>query len=244
MNREMASMWSKVGLWLMLLSLSACVSDSLKDVRQGSARMVTTTDDLRPPDTTTASGAYQGVTEYRVGPQDVLDIAVYQMAELTRQLRVNSKGMISLPLLGPIQAAGKTVPELEAEITQLLADDYLQDPQVTLYVREYTSQRVTVEGAVAKPGIYALSGRTSLLQAIVVAGGITEEANPRGILIFRVTDGKRMAAVFDLREIRGGNVSDPLVYGDDLIVVDQSGAKSAWKTILQTMPVLGLFRVL
>ena len=81
--RRDSSMWSRLGLCLLLLSLSACVSDSLKDVRQGSARMVTTTDDLRPPDTTDAGGAYQGVTEYRLGPQDVLDISVYQMNELT-----------------------------------------------------------------------------------------------------------------------------------------------------------------
>jgi polysaccharide export outer membrane protein len=152
--------------------------------------------------------------------------------------------MISLPLLGPIEAAGKTVPELEAEITQLLAEDFLQNPQVTVFVQEYTSQRITVEGAVKSPGIFPLSGRTSLLQAIVIAGGVTEYANPRGIIIFRVIDGKRMAAVYDLRDIRGGNAEDPLVYGDDLIVIDESGSKSAWRSLLQTMPVLGMFRIL
>ena len=126
----------------------------------------------------------------------------------------------------------------------MLADDFLQDPQVTLYVSEYTSQKVTIEGAIKNPGIYPLSGRTSLLQAIVIAGGVSESANPGGVIIFRVVNGKRMAAVFDLRQIRGGNVDDPRVYGDDLIVVDESGTKSAWKALLQTMPVLGLFRIL
>lgn len=237
-------MYSRVWLWVAMLCLAACAGDSMRDVRAGRAKMVTTTDHLQPPDTTSSTGAYEGVAEYRVGPQDVIEVSVYQMSELTRSVRVNSRGMISLPLLGPIQAAGKTVPELEDEITKMLADDFLQDPQVTLYVREYTSQKITVEGAINKPGIYPLSGRTSLLQAIVVAGGVSEYANPRGIIIFRVIDGKRMAAVFDLREIRGGNVEDPQVYGDDLIVVDQSGSKSAWRSLLQTMPVLGLFRIL
>lgn len=231
-------------LWLVMSCLlSACASDSMRDVRQGRARMVTTTDQLGPPDTTTPTGAYQGVSDYRIGPNDTIEVSVYQMQELSRSVRVSSRGTITLPLLGSIQAAGKTVPELEDEIIALLAADYLQDPQVSLYVREYTSQKVTVEGAVRSPGIYPLSGKTSLLQAIVVAGGVTEYANPRGIIIFRIIDGQRMAAVFDLREIRGGNAEDPQVYGDDLIVVDQSGTKSAWKSLLNTMPVLGLFRM-
>lgn len=231
-------------LWLVLSCLAGCAGDNMRDVREGRARMVTTTDALGPPDTTSPSGAYEGVSDYRIGPNDEIDVSVYQMQELTRSVRVNSRGLINLPLLGPVKAAGKTVPELEDEITAALAKDFLQDPQVSLFVREYTSQKITVEGAVGKPGIYPLSGRTSLLQAIVVAGGVTEYANPRGIIIFRVVEGKRMAAVFDLREIRGGNADDPLVYGDDLIVVDESGRKSAWRSLLNTMPILGLFRIL
>lgn len=237
-------MFSRVWLWVLMVLLAGCASDGTRDVRAGTAKMVTTTQSLPPPDSTAANGAYEGVSEYRLGPNDVINVSVYQLEELTRSVRVNSKGMISLPLLGAIRAAGKTVPELEAEITKLLADDFLQDPQVTLFVAEYTSQRITVEGAVKSPGIYPLSGRTSLLQAIVVAGGVSEYANPRGIIIFRMVEGKRMAAVFDLREIRGGNAEDPQVYGDDLIVIDESGSKSAWRSLLQTMPVLGMFRIL
>lgn len=237
-------MFLRVWLCVLVVCLVGCASDGTRDVRAGTAKMVTTTASLPPPDSTSANGAYEGVSEYRLGPNDVINVSVYQLDELTRSVRVNSKGMISLPLLGAIHAAGKTVPELEAEITQRLADDFLQDPQVTLFVAEYTSQRITVEGAVKAPGIYPLSGRTSLLQAIVVAGGVSEYANPRGIIIFRMVEGKRMAAVFDLREIRGGNAEDPQVYGDDLIVIDESGSKSAWRSLLQTMPVLGMFRIL
>lgn len=229
-------------LLLAIMLLGACGGDSMRDVRQGRAKMVTTTDELRPPDTTSPTGSYEGISDYRVGPQDTLEVAVYQLTELNRSVRVNSRGMISLPLLGPIRAAGKTIPELEDEITAMLAKDYLQNPQVSIYVREYTSQRVTIEGAVNKPGIYPLTGKTSLLQAIVTAGGVSDTANPRGIIIFRVIDGKRMAAVFDLRDIRGGNAPDPQVYGDDLLIVDESGSKSAYRTFLASMPVLNFFR--
>jgi len=214
----------------------------MRDVREGQAKMVTTTDQLRPPDTISASGTYEGVADYRLGAADVVDIEVYGLPELTRSLRVNSRGMISLPLLGPIRAAGRTVAEIEDEITTLLADDYLQDPQVTVFVSDFTSQKVTIEGAVKTPGIYPLSGQTSLLQAIVAAGGVTELANPEGVIIFRVIDGQRMAAAFDLNQIRGGNAEDPRIYGDDLIVIDQSGTKSAWGAFLKAVPILGIFR--
>lgn len=236
-------MVSRLCLWLALLCLSACATDTMKDVRAGQASKVTTTEELRPPDTTSATGAYEGVADYRLGAADVVAIEVYGLPELTRSLRVNSRGMIALPLLGPIQAAGKTVAELEDEITTKLAEDYLQDPQVTVFVSEYTSQKITVEGAVNKPGIYSLSAKTTLLQAIVTAGGVSEVANPKGIIIFRVIDGQRMAAVFDLQAIRGGNAEDPRIYGDDLIIVDQSGAKSAWSNLLKVVPVAGMFSV-
>lgn len=235
-------MVSRVWLWLALMCLAACASDTMRDVREGQAKMVTTTAQLRAPDTTSATGAYEGVAEYRLGAADVVDIEVYGLPELTRSLRVNSRGMISLPLLGPMQAAGRTVAELEDEITSLLADDYLQDPQVSVFVSTFTSQKVTIEGAVKTPGIYPLTGKTSLLQAIVSAGGVSEMANPEGVIIFRIIDGKRMAAVFDLNAIRGGNAEDPRIYGDDLIVIDESGAKSTWSGLLQAMPLLGIFR--
>lgn len=226
---------------VMVLALASCASDGMRDVREGRAKMVETTETLGPPDTTKPDGTYEGISDYRVGPQDVISIEVFNLSELNRTVRVNSKGMISLPLLGPIRAAGKTVPELEAEVTAMLEKDFLQNPQVTMFVSQFTSQRITIEGAVRSPGIFPLSGKTTLLQAIVIAGGVNEYANPRGIIIFRVIDGKRMAAVFDLRMIRGGNAEDPQVFGDDLIVVDESGSKSAFRDLLRTMPVVGMF---
>ncbi len=229
------------GLLLSLLLFAGCASDGLRDVRQGTAKMVTTTDRLTPPDSTSPTGAYRGVSDYRIGPQDVLELSVYQLTELNGPVRVNSQGMISLPLLGPMTAAGKTVPELEKEITELLAADYLQNPQVSLFVREFTSQTVTIEGAVNSPGIYPLKGRTSLLQAVVIAGGLSEYANPRGVIVFRTIKGERMAAVFDIRDIRGGNAEDPQIYGEDLIVIDESGSKSAYRDFFKALPVIGLF---
>ena len=232
-----------VGAILLACLLAACAGGTSGAVRSGSARAVTTTEDLGPPDTRAVSGAYTGTSEYRVGAQDLIEISVFQIADLNRTVRVNSNGQISLPLIGVVQAGGKTVQELEAELASRLSTTYLQNPQVSVFVKEFTSQRVTVEGSVKSPGIYPITGKTSLLQAIVMGGGVTEVANLQGVVVFRNVNGERMAAVFDLKQIRSGNAVDPQIYGDDIVVVDQSGAKTGLRRVLEVLPVFNMFRV-
>jgi polysaccharide export outer membrane protein len=222
------------------LALAACTSAPA--VRSGTTTEVASGGSMPPPDTTTSGGAYTGVSEYRVGPQDLLDISVFQVPDLSRTVRVNSAGQISLPLIGIVQAGGLTIQELEATIAKQLDAKYLQNPQVTAFVKEYTSQRVTVEGAVKKPGIYPLTGRTSLLQTIAMAEGLDELANLQGVVVFRQVGGKRMAAVFDLAAVRTGKAEDPIIYGDDVVVVEQSGSKSALQKFIQSVPILNVFR--
>lgn len=233
----------RFALLLALVLLAGCAASTSQSVRSGTAKAVTATTELGVPDSTSDSGAYTGASEYRVGAQDLLEISVFQVAELNRTVRVNSNGQISLPLVGMVVAGGKTVQELETEIAGKLNETYLQDPQVSVFVKEFTSQRVTLEGAVRKPGIYPVTGRTSLLQAIAQAEGVTELANLDGVVVFRVVDGQKMAAVFSLNQIRAGDAVDPQIYGDDIIVVDQSGSKTGLRNILQTIPIFNLFRV-
>ena len=160
-----------------------------------------------------------------------------------QQARVNSNGQISLPLLGAVMAGGKTIPELEKLLADKYKEGFLQNPQVTVFVKEYTSQRITVEGAVKKPGIFPITGRTTLLQAIALAEGVDDKiADLGGIVLMRQVDGKRMAAVYDLRQVRKGNIDDPLLYGDDIVVVETSGSKSAFRRFIETMPAIGVFR--
>jgi len=185
-----------------------------------------------------------GPTDYLVGPHDVLDIEVFGAKELTRSVRISEGGDFSLPLVGRVPAAGRTVGQLEQEIAARLEEKYLEDPQVTVFVKEYMSQRVTVEGAVEKPGIITLTGRTSLLQVIALSEGLDDLANPEGIVIYRNVDGRRYAAAFDIREIRAGRMVDPEVVGDDIVVVDYSGARAGLKDFLYTVPALALFMVL
>ena len=219
------------------LSLAACASSGgAKGPAIAPART------LSAPDTTTASGAYEGSSDYRIGAQDLLEISVFGVQELDKEVRVNSNGQISLPLIGGVMAGGKTIPELESELAKKYADGFLQNPQVSVFVKEFTSQRLTVEGAVNKPGIYPITGKTTLLQAIALAGGVDDKvADLGGIVVMRQVSGRRQAAVFDLRQVRRGNVEDPQLYGDDIIVVEQSGSKTAFRRFIESVPALGIF---
>ena len=231
--------WLKLVLIATLACLLAACSTS------GPARNAAmTADSLPAPDTTSASGAFEGVSDYRIGAQDLIEVSVFGVKELDKQqARVNSNGQISLPLLGPLMAGGKTIPELEQELAAKYKEGFLQNPQVTVFVKEYTSQRITVEGAVKKPGIFPITGRTTLLQAIALAEGVDDKiADLGGIVLMRQVDGKRMAAVYDLRQVRKGNVEDPLLYGNDIIVVEQSGSKSALRRFIEAVPAIGIFR--
>ena len=198
---------------------------------------------MPPPDTTSSGGVYTGVSEYRVGPQDLIEITVFQVPDLSRTVRVNSGGQISLPLIGTVQAGGLTIQELEKHIGKMLSDKYLQNPQVTAFVKEFTSQRVTLEGSISKPGIYPLTGRTTLLQAIAMGGGLDKLADERAVVIFRQIGGKKMGAVFDIKGIRQGRDVDPQLYGDDIVVIEASGSKTAVRRFIESMPVLRIFGV-
>ncbi|MFP5373549.1 MAG: polysaccharide biosynthesis/export family protein [Gammaproteobacteria bacterium] len=215
-----------------VLMLAACAGGS--NVRNAQAS-------LPAPDTTTSSGAYEGGTDYRIGASDLIEISVFGVDDLRHTARVNSNGQISMPLIGAVMAGGRTIPELEAEIAAKLRDGYLQNPHVSVFVKEFTSQRVTMEGAVKKPGIYPLTGKTTLLQAIAMAEGVDPLADLSGVVLFRQVDGRRAAAVYDLRKVRSGELEDPQIYGDDVIVVEQSGSKTAWRRLIESIPVLGIF---
>lgn len=227
---------SMLAAWLALM-LVACNSGG------GTRDAAAAGTSLPAPDTTSASGAYEGATDYRVGAQDLLAISVFGVEDLAKEVRVNSNGQISLPLIGGVMAGGRTIPELEAELARKYSDGYLQKPQVSVFVKEFASQRVTLEGAIAKPGIYPITGKTTLLQAIALAGGVDDKtADLGGIVLMRQVDGKRMAAAYDLRQVRKGVVDDPQIYGDDIIVVEQSASKTAMRRFIESVPALGIFR--
>ena len=109
-------------------------------------------------------------------------------------------------------------------------------------IKRSTARVVTVDGAVRESGSFPVAGPMTLIQAVSLAKGTTEEANPRRVAVFRTIQGERQAAAFDLTAIRRGQAPDPEIYPGDIIVVDGSGIKALQKQILQNLPLLSIFR--
>jgi polysaccharide biosynthesis/export protein len=182
--------------------------------------------------------------DYKISALDVVEITVLNVPELTRTVQVSSSGTITLPLVKAVRAAGRTQTQLERDIAAKLEANYLQSPQVSVFVKEYNSQKVTVDGAVLKPGIFPKNGNLSLLQAIALAEGLNTVADPTAVLVFRTVENKRMAARFDLKQIRSGQITDPMLQAGDIVMVDESSTRTTLRDITSAMPLTGLFSLL
>jgi polysaccharide export outer membrane protein len=180
--------------------------------------------------------------DYRIGPQDKLNITVFQVKDLTvEKMQVDATGRILLPLIGAVMAQGKTTTELSNEIATLLAAKYLRDPQVSVVVEESASQKVTVEGAVNEAGVFPLRGKTSLLEAVAMAKGPSRNANTKHVAIIRNVDGEARAAIFDLAAIQHGKARNPEILGNDIVVVDDSKSKQFWHEMVSSLPAFLIF---
>jgi polysaccharide biosynthesis/export protein len=193
-------------------------------------------------ETLTAS-ATPGSNAYKVGPLDVLEISVFKAPELSKSVQVAESGTINLPLVEEIQATGRTAQEIERDIAARLGAKYLQKPQVTVYVKEYNSQRVTIEGSIKKPGVYPMRGGNTLLQYIAMAEGLDDKSDST-VVVFRSKEGKRTGAKFDISEIRAGNAQDPVLQSGDMVVAGSSAMKEALGNVLKMMPLVSVFGLL
>jgi polysaccharide biosynthesis/export protein len=181
-------------------------------------------------------------SSYRIAPLDTVTVKVFKMPDLSGDYEVDLTGSISMPLVGSVSAAELTTTELDQKLTQVYGAKYLQNPDISVGVKASTRRSVTVDGAVKSTGSFPVSGPLSLMQAVALAGGTSEDANPRRVAIFRTIEGKRQAAAFDLASIRRGQAEDPPIYAGDIIVVDGSSVKALQKKILTNLPFLSIFR--
>ncbi len=154
---------------------------------------------------------------FKIGREDVLDVAVWRDADLSRVVPVRPDGFISLPMVGEVKADGKTPEELAAEIKQKLSP-FVQEPKVTVIVREVNSSRVYVTGEVARPGAYPLKGRTSLVQAIALAGGLSAFASD-GILVIRNGENAGIPVRYSDLVTDGASRTDFVLQPGDTVVV-------------------------
>jgi polysaccharide biosynthesis/export protein len=155
---------------------------------------------------------------YVIGPEDVLNVYVWKEETLSRTVPVRVDGKISLPLVNELQAAGLTPPQLQEIVVEKLKD-YIADPVVTVIVMESNSFKVSVSGEVKTPGTHRLRSDTSLLQIISMAGGFTEWANQKKILVIRREDGKEVRMTVNYKQMVSGKVPVLSVKPGDTIIV-------------------------
>jgi len=187
------------------------------------------------------SAVTPGSDGYRIGPQDVIEISIYQAPDLTKVVQVAEGGLVNLPLVGDVRAGGITARELEHELKAKYGARYLQNPQVSVFVREFNSQRVTLEGAIGRPGVLPYKGPTTLLQVVASAGGMKDVADGSEIMVFRTANGKKEAARFDLDAIMAGTAQDPPILQGDVIIVGTSTLKKLYSDVIKSLPVVGFF---
>lgn len=171
--------------------------------------------------------------DYKLAPNDLLEFDIFGIPDIKRDVRINASGLVSLPLVGPVMIAGMTAQEAEIFIAAKYAEKYLQDPQVSLFIKEFTTQRITVEGAVLRPGIYPVVGQLTLLRALALAGGYAQYADLKEIMVYRILPGgKRESYKYDLDQVRSGQTMDPDVLSDDVIVVKRDSSRTALRDSL------------
>ena len=227
------------GVRIALIALAAllygCASGGSLD---SSSRAVTVAGALPPPDQT---GMSVDLSNYRIGPRDQIKVEVFGAPELTREGEVDAAGNFALPLVGGIQAGGKTPGQLSEEVAAKLKGRYLKNPQVSVNIVKAQGQTFTVDGAVKQPGVYPIVGKMTLQQAIATARGSSEAANIKNVVVFRTVNTQKMAALFSLQDIRTGHIPDPDVYGNDIIVVGESASRRFFTDLTRTFPLLNVF---
>lgn len=194
-------------LWVLPVILLACLS------------WPALAEDAKKPDNVVRPLAF-GEGEYRVGPEDVLEVFVWKEAELTTTVMVRPDGKISLPLIGELDANGKTAPQLQQEVRVKL-HQYIEDPVVTVIVKEVNSPKVSVLGQVRKPDRYRIKQRITALEAIALAGGFTEFAKRDRVLIIRNNGAESQRIVVNLKRlVKDGKASETYLEPFDTVYVE------------------------
>jgi polysaccharide export outer membrane protein len=159
------------------------------------------------------------VGEYTIGREDVLEVSVWKDPALTTTAPVRPDGKLSVPMIGDVDADGKTTRELSKEIAARLTP-YVKEPVVSVIVREVNSRKFAIVGEVSKPGVYQMRGRTSILQAVAQAGGLTEFASRGGIVVIRsAKDGKERRLSVNLNDVVEGDARVPTLWPGDTVYV-------------------------
>lgn len=187
--------------------------------------------DLPPPKNVTSA------SETKIAANDLIKIDVFQVPDLNREVRVGGDGNISLPLVGNVQAAGKTAGELEQTLKARYGASYLNSPEISVFLRESYGSRITLDGQFKKPGVYPSSAQSTLLELVAQGGGLSDLADDKKVYIYRDSGSGRQVANYSIADVRAGKRSDPRLYGGDVVVVFTSSNKVALQNLKDALGV-------
>jgi polysaccharide export outer membrane protein len=229
-NRRPSALW--LGMVVALLSAGCTAPD--KSIPVGAAAYQV----VPPPQPDSVP------REYRIGPLDTISINVFQEPDLSlTNLSVDASGNVLLPLIGGVHAAGLTTTELSQAIAAKL-NTFLVNPQVSATVVTSVSQKVTVDGSVEQPGVYAIQGRTTLIDALAMARGTNRTAALDEVIVFREINGRPAAARFNVNDIRKGRQPNPEILGSDIVVVGFSNVKGVYRDLIASSSLIASFTYL
>ncbi len=173
-----------------------------------------------------------------IGPLDTIQVDVFNVPELSREMQVDASGRISMPLIGTIDARGKTASELANAVEAALRGRYVRNPDVTVNIKSSVSQVVTIDGQVVEPGLYPVTNQMTLLRAVASAKGLAEFAKQDDVVILRTVDGQKMAGLYNIAAIRRGAYDDPAIYANDVVVVGDSPQRRLFRDFVSLAPLL------
>lgn len=160
-----------------------------------------------------------GLPGYRLGPGDVLQITVWKEDGLDKEILVRPDGGISFPLVGELQAGGRTTADLRQELVQKLKR-FIPDPVIDVSLRQLNNNKIYVVGKVNRPGEFAAPHYMDVMQALAMAGGLTSYASSGNIKVLRRVNGKEQAIPFDYGEVAGGdNLKQNIILNSGDVVV-------------------------
>jgi polysaccharide export outer membrane protein len=173
-----------------------------------------------------------------IGPLDTIQVDVFNVPDLSREIQVDAGGRIAMPLVGTVDARGKTAEEVAGAIEAALRGRYVRNPQVTINIKSSVSQVVTIDGQVVEPGLYPVTNQMTLMRAIASAKGMSEFARQDEVVILRTVDGRKMAGLYNVEAIRRGAYDDPPIYANDVIVVGDSPQRRLFRDFVSLAPLL------
>jgi len=173
-----------------------------------------------------------------IGPLDTIQVDVFNVSDLSREIQVDASGRIAMPLAGTIDARGKTAEELANAIEAALRQRYVRNPEVTVNIKNSVSQVVTIDGQVGEPGLYPVTNQMTLMRAIASARGLAEFASADDVVILRTVNNQKMAGLYNVAAIRRGAYDDPAIYANDVVIVGDSPQRRLFRDFVALSPLL------